>query len=91
MFIVIAFMLAGIAFGYLFRRWKFRYINGLILTLIWLLLFLLGLEVGTNDTVVQQFVRLGFDAFLLAFAGTLGSVVAAGLLWLSYKNKTAPK
>ena len=91
MFIVIAFMLAGIAVGFLFRRWKIRFIHRLILTLIWLLLFLLGLEVGANNTVIQQFGKLGFEAFLLAIGGTLGSVIFAWLLWLSFRSKTAEK
>lgn len=81
MFIVLACMIAGIAVGYLFRRWKIRFIHRLILTLIWLLLFLLGLEVGANETVVSQFDKLGFEAFLLATGGTSGSVIAAWLLW----------
>ncbi len=91
MFVVISFMLAGIAVGYLLRHWKLRFIHGLILTLIWLLLFLLGLEVGTNETVVRQFGNLGFEAFILASAATLGSVLAAWLLWVSFKRKSVGK
>jgi uncharacterized membrane protein YbjE (DUF340 family) len=91
MFIVIACMLVGIAVGYLLRRWKIRFIHRLILTLIWLLLFLLGLEVGANNTVIQQFGKLGFEAFLLAAGGTLGSVIFAWVLWLSFRSKTAEK
>ena len=91
MFIVIAFMLAGIVFGYLFRSRKFRLIHSVIIILIWLLLFLLGLEVGANETVVLQFGKLGLEAFLLAVGGTLGSVLAAWILWLSFRNKTVVK
>ena len=91
MFIVIACMITGIVTGYLFRHHKVRFIHKLILTLIWLLLFLLGYEVGTNETVIHQFGSLGFEAFLLAFAGTLGSVVFAGLLWLAVRTISLPK
>ena len=91
MFVVLACMVAGITVGYLLRRWKIRFIQGFILTLIWLLLFLLGLEVGANETVVRQFGKLGFEAFLLATGGTFGSVVAAWLLWLSVRNKMQSK
>jgi len=91
MFIVITCMLLGIAVGYLFRNRKIRFIHRIILTLIWLLLFLLGLEVGSNENVIRQFGTLGFEAFLLATAGTLGSVVFAWLLWLTVHNKTTNK
>ena len=91
MFIVISCMIVGIVFGYLLRSWKFRSIHRIILTLIWLLLFLLGLELGANDEVVRQFGKLGFEAFLLAVGGTLGSVVFAWLLWLTIRNKSIGK
>ena len=91
MFIVIGCMLSGIAVGYLLRSWKLVFIHKLILIIIWLLLFLLGLEVGANDTVVQQFGKLGFQAFLLAAGGTLGSLIFAWLLWLTVRNKPASK
>jgi len=80
MFIVLAFMFVGIVVGYLFRKRKISFLNGLILTLIWLLLFLLGLEVGMNDNVVRKFASLGLEAAIIAVAATLGSVLAAKLL-----------
>jgi len=91
MFVVIACMLAGIVAGYLFRKLKLRFIHWVILVMIWLLLFLLGLEVGTNDQIIGQFGHLGFEAFLLAFAGTLGSVLFAGILWLTLRTKQVSK
>jgi len=91
MFIVIICMLLGIAVGYLFRSHKIRFLHRIILTLIWLLLFLLGLEMGSNENIIQQFGTLGFEAFLLATAGTFGSVVFAWLLWLTVHNKSMSK
>jgi len=91
MFIVIACMITGIVVGYLFRQYKLRFIHRLILTLIWLLLFFLGLEVGANETVIRQFGKLGYEAFLLAFAATLGSVIFAGLLWMTVRSKSVSK
>ena len=91
MFTVIACMIAGIVAGFLFRKWKLRFIHQVILVLIWLLLFLLGLEVGSNEQVIRQFGSLGFEAFLLAFAGTLGSVIFAGIFWLRVRTKSYPK
>ena len=88
MFIVIACMLAGMATGYMLRRRKLGYVHRTILTLIWVLLFLLGLEVGSNETVVNQFAKLGFEAFLLAFGATLGSVFLAWMLWLVVLKKS---
>jgi len=88
MFTVLSFMFAGIAVGYLLRSKKIRFIHWVVTTLIWLLLFLLGLEVGANETIVHQFGALGFEAFLLAAGATLGSVVFAWILWLAVRNKT---
>jgi uncharacterized membrane protein YbjE (DUF340 family) len=81
MFIVLTFLFVGIVAGYLFRSRKVRFQNGLILTLIWVLLFLLGLEVGMNDNVVRKFGSIGLEAAVIAVAATLGSVIAAKLLW----------
>ena len=80
MFIVILFMMAGILTGFIFRKKKFRFINAIILTLIWLLLFLLGVEVGFNEQVITQFPKLGFEALLIATFATLGSIIGARIL-----------
>jgi len=87
MFVVIFCMLGGAAIGYLFRRRKILFIHRFILIVVWLLLFLLGIEVGANEMIIRQFGNLGFEAFLLAAGGTLGSVLAAWLLWLVIRNK----
>ncbi len=91
MFIVIAFMLAGIAVGYALRSIKISFIHRIVLTLIWVLLFLLGLEVGANETVVRQFGTLGLQALLLATGGTLGSLFFAWLLWITVRTKPTNK
>lgn len=91
MFIVLSFMLAGILVGYLLRNKKIKFFQGLIITLIWLLLFLLGLEIGTNEDVVSQFGKLGFEAFIIASAGTLGSVLAAKFLGKFIEKKNGGK
>ena len=80
MFIVLLFMFGGIVSGYLSRKRKIRFVNALILTLIWALLFLLGVEVGMNETVVHKFAVLGLEASVIAVAATLGSVIAAKFL-----------
>ena len=89
MFIVIGIMLAGIATGYLFRKVNLlQNIGKLIFFSVILLLFLLGLSVGANDTIVNNLSTLGFQAFLIAFAATLGSVLAAWLVYnLFFKEK----
>ena len=80
MFTVILVMFAGLLCGYLIRKVKISFLNGVILTLIWCLLFLLGYEVGVNPDVVKQFHKLGFEAFLIALFATLGSVFGARIL-----------
>ncbi len=82
MFIVIGIMFSGIAAGYLLRKVEIlQRIGKPISYTILLLLFLLGLSVGGNREIVNNLPSLGWQAFLLAFAGTLGSVIAAGLVY----------
>jgi uncharacterized membrane protein YbjE (DUF340 family) len=86
MFIVIGIMLAGIGIGYLMRRQSLPWINKTITALIWLLLFLLGLEVGHNKQIIRSLPTLGIEAFAIAIVCTLGSCIAAWGLW-KYVNK----
>lgn len=86
MFIALAFMFAGIGIGYVFRKHKIKAIHRVITALIWLLLLLLGLNLGADKNIVSQSAQIGLEAFLLATAGVLGSVFFAWLLWKTVKK-----
>lgn len=81
MFTVIILMLSGIFLGYLTRNRQINWLGHAINVLIWILLFLLGIEAGSNEELINDLPTLGLEAGLLAGGGTLGSVVAARLLW----------
>lgn len=99
MFIVILFIFWGILSGVLCRklstgarisltevaaRWQGRIVTWLI----WLLLFLLGIEVGSNEMIVRSLPTLGVEALLLSSAATLGCCVLAWMLSRVSKNNT---
>lgn len=82
MFTVIGIMFGGIAVGYLLRKVEIlQQIGKTISYTILLLLFLLGISVGANDAIVNNLATLGVQAFLIALAGTTGSVLAG---WAVY-------
>ena len=81
MFTVIGIMFIGIGLGYLLRRQSLPWINKAITALIWLLLFLLGIEVGQNERIIRSLPTLGLEAFIIAIVCVLGSCVAAWGLW----------
>ena len=100
MFIVILFIFLGILSGVLCRKlstgacisltdvvaqWQGRIVTWLI----WLLLFLLGIEVGSNEMIVRSLPTLGVEALLLSSAPTLGCCVLAWALWRVSKDHTA--
>lgn len=78
---VITIMFIGIGIGYLFRNIKLiQNSSKLISFVIFSLLFLLGIAVGANDTIVNNLSKLGGEAILIALLGTLGSVLGAWLI-----------
>ena len=80
---VILCIILGVAVGYAIRRSTFtKYVGHIIQVIILLLLFFLGLSVGSNKQVVNNFGVIGFDAFVIAALATSGSVIAG---WLVYK------
>jgi len=92
MFTVITIMFLGVGIGYVFRNVAFLHKISLSISgTIFLLLFLLGISVGSNKTIIQNLSSLGMEAFLLAFAGTLGSVLAAwGVYRIFFKGEVKP-
>lgn len=81
MLTIIVIMLTGVACGFLLKRHRFSGVSRLINILIWILLFLLGIEVGRDERIVNGLVSLGADALLISLFCTLGSCLAAWLLW----------
>ena len=93
MFIVILFIFLGIALGYTLRPrlvskvGVISALNGRFTTwLIWLLLFMLGFEVGSNRELIAALPTLGVEAMVLSVSATLGSCVLAWALWKSMKG-----
>lgn len=82
MFKIIAIMFLGIAIGYLLRNAKGIGVVSIttMLTIV-VLLFIMGIEIGSNRNVVSNLLGLGGDALIIACAATLGSVVAARYLY----------
>lgn len=87
MFIVIAFMFAGGILGFLLRKKKFNCISYVIMTLICLLLFIIGIEVGANPDIISGFSTIGLEAFIITIAAVIGSSIMALLLWRYIKRK----
>ena len=81
MFTIIGLVLTGMLLGYLLRKRDLK-------KLIWLLLFILGIEVGSNEEIIRGLHTIGYEAVVLTLGGTLGSVIAAWALWRAlYKRK----
>lgn len=87
MFIVILIMIAGIAVGRLLRHRRLRYLGNVTNMLIWVLLFLLGVEVGSDERIVNGIATLGVEAVGVAIAGVAGSAALASGLWLWSKKR----
>ena len=69
MFTVIGFMLTGITVGYLFRNIAFlQKTEKTISITIFLLLFLLGISVGSNELIINNLAAFGWQAAILAFS-----------------------
>ncbi|MBQ4138222.1 MAG: LysO family transporter [Muribaculaceae bacterium] len=78
---IVAIMFCGMGTGYVLRRKRLAFVPLTITVLIWLLLFFLGVDVGSNPSIIQAVSTLGAEALLLSFAGIAGSVALAWALW----------
>ena len=88
MFTIIGLMLTGMLLGFLLRKQKLSGIHKVITVLIWLLLFLLGIDVGGNQKIINGLHTIGLEAIVITLAAVLGSVTAAWALWyVLYKRK----
>lgn len=90
MFIIIGIMLTGMLLGYLLRSKRLSWIHKIITLFIWILLFLLGIDVGGNDSIIKGLLHtLGLEAVIITIAAVIGSILCAWGLWylLYIKNR----
>ena len=78
MFIIIGIMLTGMLLGYLLRSKRLSWIHKIITLLIWILLFLLGIDVGGNESIIKGLHTLGLEAVIITVgAGKYSEVLYA--------------
>jgi len=90
MLIVLGLMSFGIIVGFVLRNKHqvVRAVDPMINMAIYVLLFLLGISVGINETIMDNLDTLGTQSLLLAFGAVGGSVVLAFFTYiLFFKTK----
>lgn len=88
MFTIIGTMFSGIILGYIFRNMDFlRKTEKTISYTIILLLFIMGLSVGSNDRIIENLGSFGWQAAIIALSATCGSIVAAWLVLTLFFKK----
>lgn len=83
MLLVIGLLIAGIILGVLLRERKkaVKVFAKLTDGTIFLLLFFLGVSVGRNEQVINNFQKIGLQSFVITILATLGSVLASYLVY----------
>lgn len=77
MLLVVAIMLSGVLVGYLFKAKELKFLSKIIMTAIYLLLFFLGVTVGSNPDIMNNLTTIGVDGITIAVVSVLGSSLAA--------------
>lgn len=81
MFKILGLMILGIIIGYGLRRISFlRKVEVSISYTVFLLLFVLGVTIGSNRLIVDNLFSFGWQAALLALSATVGSILASWLV-----------
>lgn len=89
MFEILMLMSAGILIGFFLRgRQRIVFViekaTGFA---IYILLFLLGISVGTNDRVLSNFGMIGFNAIIIALSSVAGSILFSFILYKVIFNR----
>lgn len=87
--IVLLLLFLSIGAGMLLQKWPAaRHIDKSATATVWLLIFVFGLSLGSNEEIVSDFSRFGLTAVAIALAGVAGSVVAARIFqWFTDRGK----
>ena len=85
---IIGIMLFGVLLGYLLRNKEFtqKTEKTISLTII-AMLFILGLSVGSNDSIISNLYDYGSQALVLAVFGLGGSILFSGVVYKMFFQK----
>lgn len=90
MFSIIATMMTGISLGYLFRHKSIlQNTEKTISITIFLLLFIMGVTIGSNDELISNIGNFGWQAAIISVSATCGSILAAWLVMKFFFHKDA--
>lgn len=81
MLTVVGLMLLGVVSGYLLRNRNMKWVSRVVMALIWILLLLLGTEVGANKSIIKGLHTIGLEALLITVFALAGSLLGAWGLW----------
>ena len=89
MWIILILLLAGTLAGYIFSRKKGfnKVTDKATMYIIYVLLFFMGLSVGTKPEVMKNLTGIGMDAFLISMFSIAGSVMTSFLLYRYFFRK----
>jgi|MTBAKSStandDraft_1061840.scaffolds.fasta_scaffold08904_8 uncharacterized membrane protein YbjE (DUF340 family) len=87
--IVIFFLVLGLLIGWRLKpRGRVLKVIHEVLTLaIWVLLFFMGMDIGSDKAVLQQWSRISGEAVVIAVSSLLGSFGAGFLIWKRVMKK----
>ncbi|MEG1587595.1 MAG: LysO family transporter [Bacteroidales bacterium] len=85
-------LLIGILFGRLFRNKHAVKLSGkAIFPIVLVLLFLMGITIGTNESIISNLHGLGMEALIITTGALVGTLIGAGLLWYFIFEKKEEK
>ena len=90
MLVIFAVIIGGIVTGRLLIGRRLAFVQRIITVTIWVLLFLLGVEVGSDPAVVGSLATLGTAALAIFAFSVAGSIFAAWLLWRRIRGRAVP-
>lgn len=92
MFSIVMTMLAGVLIGHFLRNGKrVEKIEKNTSITIFVLLFVLGLSVGSNNVIIDNLGRFGWQAAVIAMLGMGGSIIAARIVFQLFFKKGEEK
>ena len=93
MLTILILMACGIIMGMMLRHHErvLVLVDKIILWSIFLLLFLMGVSIGSNTSVIQRLTSLGWQAVLLSTGGILGSILLVCLMRKILTANNKPK